>query len=767
MLFIEAEKSIDEMLDNLWTAVNQKFGENTWLVKSFPDHVIIKQDMNMFKVDYTIEDDGSVTLGNEMTPVEVQFVVVTEAISEIFLEAADKTGKVWKVILIKAGKSANNNVYPSDVLRAATPLFEGVRALARSDSQHLQDAEKSVKNIVGWFENVKFENNALVATFTVSEAAEWLRVMLKDAWDNGKKDLVGLSIVAEGQGVLKKTASGLIREVESIDKVSSVDVVVDPAAGGGFIKLIAAQGDAGNKEKKDMDKAKLLEALKTEFPEIYKDVDQEKSTEAELQTLYTEAKEKKAKPAASPTAPAATVAPATPVAQRNDLIEGLQGQAQASLKQIKIMECGMLLSSSLADAKLPAPIINMIEARFKDKIFEPRELADEISNHKKMLAALSESGNVTGLGHTYEQGLDERNKVLLALDGFFEGKAIDKVAPFRFFREAYETITGDRDVTGRMSNCVKLHKFTEALTSSSFGDILGDSIARRMLAEYRVSPLNMWTQIVSEISSIKDFRSNPRMRMGGYGTLPAVAQSGPYDALNSPGDEQETFSISKRGGTETVTLEMIANDDQGAVRRIPNKLSRAALQTLFNFVFDILKNNPTLGVDSKALFHADHNNLGSAALSDTALTNTRIAMRSQTAFGDSANVLGLTPKILVVPNELEKLAWKLINSFLQVGSAESTPRFADTEDNFHRMHNMSVVVVDNWTDADDWVAVCDPKDCPTIEIGFFNGRQEPELFVQDNPSNGSVFTNDVITYKIRHIYGGIPLDFRGMFKHVV
>ncbi len=693
---------------------------------------------------------------------------ISQIIEAAELADSDKAGKVWKVVLIKAGKSANNNVYPSDVLRAAAPLFEGVRALARSDSQHLQDAEKSVKNIVGWFENVEFKDNALVATFTISEAAEWLRKMIKDAWDAGKKDLVGLSIVVEGQGILKETSSGFIREVESIDKVSSVDVVVDPAAGGGFIKLIASQGDATIKGSNSMDKKqKLLEALKTEFPEIYKDVDQGKSTAEELQTLYTEAKEKKSKPAALPTPAAATVTPPTPVAQGNNLIEGLQTEAQESLNKIKIMECGMVLSSSLAEAKLPALITNMIESRFKGRVFLPQELADEITNHKKMLASLSESGNVTGLGHTYEQGLDERNKVLLALDGFFEGKTIKEVAPFRFFREAYEVITGDRDVTGRMSNCVNLHKFTEALTSSSFGDILGDSIARRMLAEYRVSPLNMWKEIVSEISSIKDFRSNPRMRMGGYGTLPAVAQSGPYDALSSPGDEQETFSISKRGGTETVTLEMIANDDQGAVRRIPTKLSRAALQTLFNFVFDILKNNPTLGVDSKALFHADHNNLGTAALSDTALTNVRIAMRSQAAYGDAANILGLTPQILVVPNELEKLAWKLTKSILQVGSAESSARFTDTEDNFHRMQKMSVIVVDNWTDATDWVSICNPKDCPTIEIGFFNGRQDPELFVQDNPSNGSVFTNDVITYKIRHIYGGIPLDYRGMNKQVV
>ena len=54
-----------------------------------------------------------------------------------------------------------------------------------------------------------------------------------------------------------------------------------------------------------------------------------------------------------------------------------------------------------------------------------------------------------------------------------------------------------------------------------------------------------------------------------------------------------------------------------------------------------------------------------------------------------------------------------------------------------------------------------------IEIGFLDGNEEPELFVQDNPTSGSVFTNDQITYKIRHIYGGAVIDYRAFQGSVV
>jgi hypothetical protein len=80
---------------------------------------------------------------------------------------------------------------------------------------------------------------------------------------------------------------------------------------------------------------------------------------------------------------------------------------------------------------------------------------------------------------------------------------------------------------------------------------------------------------------------------------------------------------------------------------------------------------------------------------------------------------------------------------------------------------MVVIAVWYWTDVNDWCAVADPNDIPTIEIGFMDGNEEPELFVQDMPSVGSMFTSDQITYKIRHVYGGAVTDFRGATKAVV
>ena len=73
------------------------------------------------------------------------------------------------------------------------------------------------------------------------------------------------------------------------------------------------------------------------------------------------------------------------------------------------------------------------------------------------------------------------------------------------------------------------------------------------------------------------------------------------------------------------------------------------------------------------------------------------------------------------------------------------------------------IVVPQFTTAYQWYLLADPAQIESIEIGFLNGREEPELLVQDNPTAGAVFTNDAISYKVRHIYGLGWLDYRGAF----
>ncbi len=320
------------------------------------------------------------------------------------------------------------------------------------------------------------------------------------------------------------------------------------------------------------------------------------------------------------------------------------------------------------------------------------------------------------------------------------------------FREAYVSITGDSRVTGRLENC-NLDRMREALGTSDWPSILGAAVARRMVAEYQKGyQHSMWRKIANVVPA-SDFRTQRSVRYGGYGDLPTVAEGAGYLALPSPDDEEATWSVEKRGGTETITLELVKNDDIQAIRALPKRLAEAAHRTLAHFVLNMLRDNPVI-YDGVELFHAAHANLGAAALSASALNAGRAAMMKQLEPG-SGDPLGTEPAFLWVPFDLEETAQNLFR------------RGTNQDKSFIQSMNVEVVPVWYWGDENDWCLSANPDVLTSIEVGFLDGADEPALFVQSAPSAGSLFSNDQITLKIRHIYGGAVKDYRGLYKSVV
>ena len=80
---------------------------------------------------------------------------------------------------------------------------------------------------------------------------------------------------------------------------------------------------------------------------------------------------------------------------------------------------------------------------------------------------------------------------------------------------------------------------------------------------------------------------------------------------------------------------------------------------------------------------------------------------------------------------------------------------------------MEMIVVPHWTDTNNWFLAASPQDIVGLEVSFLDGKEEPELYVQDQETVGSVFTNDKITFKMRHIYGGAILDYRAFDGSIV
>lgn len=156
-------------------------------------------------------------------------------LSEAVLFTAEK--RIENVVLIRAGMSANRRFYSESVLESAAPVFNGIRAYANHPRGTDKKEGRSVRDLSGWYENVRFENGALKATrgFFDTEAGRdtWA---IAEAIISGRapKGIAGLSINAAGTGQVDKFDDGEALRVEAITMAFSVDDVDTPAAGGRY-----------------------------------------------------------------------------------------------------------------------------------------------------------------------------------------------------------------------------------------------------------------------------------------------------------------------------------------------------------------------------------------------------------------------------------------------------------------------------------------------------------------------------------------------------
>lgn len=734
----EATSELGQIMHLVMRAVRHARNDYAEVDSVFVDRVVVIAEGRYYSYPYTVDDSNVVTLGKptevllDYTPVATGTVPVgarEAAAAGVFIEALAanaSTASRYLVRVIRAGTSLNGVEYPAAVLREAVSLFDGVRVFSKSDDEHITGAPagKDFRRLVGRLTEPRFVEaggGEIQAVFDVLETSD-VAAKLREAVERGMTDLFGLSIDAAGTGRKK----GKFREATKLTKVSSVDLIIEPGAGGQVIRF----AESVNPQESDMLRQQMLRYIEARDQKRAKAL-ADASDEDVLQA-YTEA-----------------------LAAAGGTGNGIT--AEDVDRRVRLVEARATARTTIAASNLPAPVQERLVQRFVEAAdFTDADVITAITAERDFLVKLREAAGgtpITGLG-TIHIGEDRADKVKTMLDDLF-----DRSKPATSFREAYIEITGDRQVTGLWQNCDRQRlreaagaTFREAVSSTTWGDMLGDSVARAVIRDYRQDETYKDWRWACDVVPVQDFRTQERTRMGGYGNLPVVAENGPYNALATPGDEKATYAVSKRGGTETVSLEAIANDDVGALRRIPFKLATAASRTLYEFVFDFFATNPTI-YDTVALFHATHGNLGTAALSDASFAAARLAMKKQGELSSDKR-LGITLSHLVIPSELEQTAYDMF------------VRGSNNDETFVQSRKPKVHVVDYWTDANNWFGTADGTQVPLIELGFYGG-EEPTIFIQDSPTQGSLFTNDQIKYKIRHVYSGAVLDFRGFFGAIV
>ncbi|XHS78504.1 hypothetical protein ACFJGW_00605 [Burkholderiaceae bacterium UC74_6] len=742
----------------------------------WPDRIVVQINGRYQSYPYTLSAENVVSLGAP-SEVVLGYTPVREAAAAapegaVLREAAD--GSI-EVTIAKAGLSANRNYYSDSVLREAVALFEGVRVFAKSDADHTKGAGKDVRGLIGGIYNVRFvegagsDEGSLVGIFRPIDPTDPVVTKMTEAVKRGMQGLMGLSLDADATTATVKRGKATVREAKKFVKVHSVDLIVEPGAGGGLDRLTEATSPSPSNSE-DFMKSRYLLALtaiaplmasalaaaapesqvlirlqeacstnKLDFGAVLSAADGAKGETEEALTQEIGA-------AMSRLAEAAK-ASSQPGSQR--VTEATANKTPLTQADMDLWQARQHAVTAIASCNLPQITKDRLNAHFKTlERFTEAQVDETIKAEREYLGRLTESGRPTGGMPRIELG-DRTTQVEDMLNAFFDPAHKDHKR-VQSFRECYLEITGDREFTGRPN----LSRLTESIGTDTFANVLGNSITRRLIQAYNEAvQWQTWRKVATAVG-VNDFRVQERTAMGGYGNLPIVAERGAYTALTDPSDAKATYAVAKRGGLASVSLEAIRNDDVSAIRRIPLEQGRAAARTLYNFVFNFFAANAAI-YDGVALFHATHNNLFTGALSASELAVHRLAMKKQPG-RDTGNRMGIGPSLLLVPDDLEQTSVDLFS------------RNTNLDKTFVQSLAPTIIPVATWTDTNDWVTLADPNDIPVLEIGFLDG-EDPTMLVQDSPTAGSVFTNDMITYKLRHTYGGnvLPDGFKGATKAVV
>ena len=258
-------------------------------------------------------------------------------------------------------------------------------------------------------------------------------------------------------------------------------------------------------------------------------------------------------------------------------------------------------------------------------------------------------------------------------------------------------------------------------------------------------------QIWAGKGSNRDFKEAARVALSEAGNLELVPEGGQFQQ-DFLGEASARTKVATYGKLFSLTRQAIINDDLGLFSKIATKYGSAAKRLVNKMVYAQLTGNVKMQ-DNVALFDAKHGNVATTgeALSVKAIAKAITAMRRQKGITGEAT-LNITPKYLVVPPELEMVAYQIVNSTATVDGVNSGVA--------NPYKGRFIVVADaELTDPDAWYLVADATQHDTIEVTYLNGVETPRLETRQG------FDVDGIEYKVAFDCGVSALDFRGVFKN--
>lgn len=729
--------------------------------------------------------------------------------SPLFLEAklsppsdTELTGREWLVTIIGAKddmsnlvtvdgrefvRSDNGRLYTVEGLAASVSIWEGIKVYDNHQTPEQYQATMGMrspaKEWLGSIVNVSWDSAKKKLQGTLKLVEDAFAAKLKNAWQQGILQTIGLSIDSfakeAGSAVLEGNRYPVL---DGFNKALSVDVVSNPAAGGAFERILAA--NINNHREPIMDKDEIKELVMATIGEalahpengvravvsstlaeaLAASEEEESTQEAEEQEAEeTEDEETEAEPQKD---------------SGDDDKKATLNKAEEALKEAKAARFELMLARKIEAAKLSENGRNIVEVAFRNRVVEAKEVDALIKLAKTNDAANDPTGRVSEAGqHRSDmQVFDERDKAEIAYMQKLMGKSAFRALEGHESELVTERLTeawnswknnGKEDLhfNGRMSELIRTQflnggwslediSYKEASTLAS---VIKNTVNVMTAVDYAGS--NRWYEsIVDVLESDNPIDDFTLVRLFGADSLDVVAKGAAYTEMQLT-DEEETASHVKQGNFVAVHLEDLLADKIGYFRSLPTRLADAWYNTLSAKVAAVFTINsgvgPTLS-DTGVLFNntavttaGGHANLLTTALSWTGYDAVITAMYNQTAraLGTGRKLVDMGPFTLLVPTSLRATGNKIRNSELQP-EADGAGTAGNQSDNPY-YQAFDIVQVPDWTDATDFAVLARYRGQSPIKLIFPRGMRTPQIYTADSELAGSMFTNDTIRYKLR------------------
>lgn len=362
------------------------------------------------------------------------------------------------------------------------------------------------------------------------------------------------------------------------------------------------------------------------------------------------------------------------------------------------------VEASLSD-ELKAEIVNLTkQVETMQKVIATREsrapavhVVEEVASGKVIEAALCLQG-----------GLPNADKAF----GARTLEAADKIKRTTSIGEVLIEAARVNGYTGssRISSGNAEQVIRAAFATHDISNLLGALVNKFLLNGFNAVE-SSW-QEVSAVRSVNDFKAINLLRLNGDMKFKKVGNAGELKVAQAS-DTKRSVAADTYGISTQLTRQDMINDDLNALSQIPQRMGRGAALAMNEAIWSEFQS-------SNSSYYQAATAAAGNALALSSLKTATTAFRKLT--DPDGNPLGIQPRVLLVPPELEITAAELMTSALLI-SGNTTK-----EPNANVLQGRYRVVVSNYlTSATTWWLAADAADLPALDVVFLNGQQAPTI----------------------------------------